>query len=524
MEVRGPDILGFLYALSNALAMRGLYVHQVRIESASGQASDLFRIAHADGTKVLEAAEQEALRRAIALIEQFTHLLPWAPDPARALRYFDQFLDRIAESGKEALDLFASPERLRDLARLLGSSAYLWEDVLRARVDRLLPVLADWRARPLRSRAEHAALLRARREHGGDARADAAEYKDEQVLLIDTKRLLDPAVTLETFSAAVGALGEALVEEALAVAIARLEREHGRPLGADGAPCPLAVLALGKFGGGEMGWASDLELLFAYGGPGRTGQSGIENGAFVEAVARDVVAFIAAPEEGLFRIDLRLRPHGNKGPLASPIESLRDYYRPGGDAAPFERQALVKLRAVAGDAALGQAVERLRDEFVWSAEPWDREASLHLRERQRRELVPPGRFNVKMSRGGLVDVEYAAQYLQVRHGRERPLLRTPRTLTALERLAAAGLLAAHDRDALEDGYLFWRSVADGLRMLRGHAGDLLLPEDGSDDYGYLARRLGYRGGRREAAAALRADVERHAGRVAAVFETLFGPR
>jgi [glutamine synthetase] adenylyltransferase / [glutamine synthetase]-adenylyl-L-tyrosine phosphorylase len=521
MEVRGPDTLGFLYALSNALAMRGLYVHQVRIEGAAGQASDLFRIAHADGTKVEDAAEQEALRRSIALIAQFTHLLPWAPDPARALRYFDQFLDRIAERGQAALDLFATPERLRDLARLLGSSAYLWEDVLRASVDRLLPVLADWRARPLRGRAEHIALLRARHERSEDPRAAVADYKDEEVLLIDAKRLLDPAVTLDAFSAAVGALGEALVEEALAVGVARLESEHGRPLGPDGAPCPVAVLALGKFGGGEMGWASDLELLVAYGGPGRTERSGIDNGAFFDAVVRELVAFIAAPEEGLFRIDLRLRPHGNKGPLASPMESLRDYYRPGGGAAPFERQALVKLRAVAGDAALGQKVERLRDDFVWSAEPWDREASLHLRERQRRELVPPGRFNVKMSRGGLVDVEYAAQYLQVRHGRERPELRTPRTLTALDHLAEAGLLEPADRNGLKDGYLFWRSVTDGLRMLRGHAGDLLLPEDGSDDYGYLARRLGYRGGRREAATALRADVERHAGRVGEIFERLF---
>src|SRR5262249_34459225 len=177
-------------------------------------------------------------------------------------------------------------------------------------------------------------------------RAAAAEYKDEQVLLIDTKRLLDPAVTLESFSAAVGALGEALVEEALAVGVARLEQQHGRPLGADGAPCPVAVLAPGKCGGGEMGWASDLELLFAYGGPGRTERSGLENGAFFEAVVREGVAFIAAPEEGLFRIDLRLRPHGNKGPLASPIESLREYYRPGGRAPPLERQALATLPAV----------------------------------------------------------------------------------------------------------------------------------------------------------------------------------
>jgi [glutamine synthetase] adenylyltransferase / [glutamine synthetase]-adenylyl-L-tyrosine phosphorylase len=521
MEVRGPDTLGFLYALSNALAMRGIYVHQVRIESVNGQAADRFLIAHADGTKIEEAAEQEALRRAIVLIKQFTHFLPWAPDPARALRYFDQFLDRLMATGPESLGLFATADGLRDLARLLGSSAFLWEDVVRTGFERLLPVLAEWRTRPLRSRAEHQAELRRRCEASDDPRSAVNEYKDEQALIIDAKRLLDPTVTLETFSWAIGELAEAFLEQALDACRARLVEQHGRPMEAGGGECPLAVCALGKFGGGEMGYASDLELLFAYGGPGQTERSGIENGVFFESLVRELNGFIAAPEEGLFRIDLRLRPHGKKGPLASPLPSLRAYYRPGGEAAPFERQALIKLRWVAGDAALVRAVERVRDDFVWSDEPWDRETSLHLRERQVRELVPVGRFNVKLSRGGLVDVEYTAQYLQILHGRECPELRTPRTLEALHRLGAAGLLSPADHEALRDGYRFWRRVADGLRMLRGHAGDLLLPEEGSDEYGFLARRLGYPGGRREAASLLRRDVETHAARVASIFDRRF---
>src|SRR6185295_12239288 len=98
--------------------------------------------------------------------------------------------------------------------------------------------------------------------------------------------------------------------------------------------------------------------------------------------------------------------------LASPLQAVREYYRPGGQAAAFERQALIKLRRVAGDDALGRAVEAQRDAFVWSDERWDRENAVHLRDRQARELVPPGRFSVKYSAGALVDVEYATQYLQ----------------------------------------------------------------------------------------------------------------
>jgi glutamate-ammonia-ligase adenylyltransferase len=247
-----------------------------------------------------------------------------------------------------------------------------------------------------------------------------------------------------------------------------------------------------------------------------------EAGPPVDEVVRRTLELLRAPEGALFHVDLRLRPHGKKGALASPLRALGDYYRPGGGAAAFERQALVKMRHVAGDEAVGREATLLRDAFVWSAEPWDREASVHLRERQAKELVPPGRFNVKMSRGGLVDAEYTVQYLQVRHGRENRDLRTVATLPALDRLLTAGILDADEHESLRAGYLFWREVADALRVVRGHAGDLLLPDEEGDEYGFLARRLGYPGGRRQAAAGLRRDVERHRARLQALYDRRFG--
>src|SRR4029453_2871911 len=182
------------------------------------------------------------------------------------------------------------------------------------------------------------------------------------------------------------------------------------------------------------------------------------------------------------------RPRRARG---APLAVLRDCYRPGGGAASFERQALIKLRRVAGDEALGAEVERVRDAFVWSEQPWDRADALHLRERQCRELVPPGRFNVKYSPGALVEVEYAVQYLQIEHGRRYPELRTPSTLEGLDRLQAAGSIDAARRDELRAAYVFWRRVADALRMVRGNARDLLLPESGSEEGRFLARRLGH---------------------------------
>jgi glutamate-ammonia-ligase adenylyltransferase len=219
---------------------------------------------------------------------------------------------------------------------------------------------------------------------------------------------------------------------------------------------------------------------------------------------------------------MRLRPHGNKGPLATPLSALGEYYKPDGGAHPFERQALIKLRRVGGDEALGCAVEEFRDSYVWGDEPWDLAAALHLRDRQVRELVEVGRFNVKYSRGALIDVEYAVQYLQLLNGRERPEVRTPSTRTALDRLRDAGILTTNEHRDLSEAYLFWRQVADALRMVRGRARDLLLPEEKSFELSFLARRLGYGGADwSEGAAELTRDVARHRDAVSTFFSGRF---
>lgn len=527
LDVRGQDAPGFLHAFANALATRGVYVHRVQIESRGSEVHDRFSVTDREGRKIEGTADQQALRLAVVLIHQFTLFLASAPDPGRALRSFDQLLDRVLAGGAsdEALALFRSPEGLRQLARLLGSSAFLWEDFLRAQFEQLRPLLEEWSSRPIPDRATLKGALRARLSGGTsheERRRRLNEYKDEEMLLIDMKHLLDPAVTLAHFSRALTDLADVVVEEALGLARARLLEKHGLPRSEDGAVCGMALFGLGKYGGGEMGYASDIELVAAYAGSGRTEKTGVENGSFFEALVPEMVGVIEARQDGIFHVDLRLRPHGGKGALASPLLALRDYYRPGGGTAPFERQALIKLRFITGDEALGREVERLRDAFVWSGEPWDREDALRLRDRQVRELVPPGRVNVKLSRGGMVEVEYAAQYLQIRHGREHAELRTPQTLTALSTLRDLGFVSAVEHDELRDAYLFWRRLADALRMVRGHARDLLLPPEDSEEFRFLARRLGYRGDDwPEGARALAADVARHRERVASFFDRRF---
>src|SRR4029077_9595210 len=142
----GQDTPAFLYALANALAMREIYVHEVRIESQGAEVRDEFAITHRDGRRIEGEPDQQALRLAVVLIKQFTHFLPAAPDPARALRSFDQLLDRVMTSEAD-FSVFRDGTALRGLAQLLGSSAFLWEDLLRRHIEQLAPLLGDWKKR-----------------------------------------------------------------------------------------------------------------------------------------------------------------------------------------------------------------------------------------------------------------------------------------------------------------------------------------------------------------------------------------
>jgi glutamate-ammonia-ligase adenylyltransferase len=499
MDAHSEDAFAFLYAFSNALSIRGIYIHKVEIRSVGREARDRFYIADSWGRKIEDGREQERLRTTVALIKQFTRFLPEAPDPAKAMRHFDQFLDKVAEERipDRMVSFFAGNEGMNLLAHLLGSSDFLWDDFLSLRFKDLLPILEDFTKTELRPGKQSLRRRLAESLSGSRTFEDKKEafnrFKDGQVFLIDVKHLLDPQVTLMDFSQALTDLAEVALDEAARICYESLAELHGEPARADGSPARFTICGLGKFGGREMGYASDLEVLFVHDGPGRTtGPKPIDNGLFFERLAQQVVEFIEAREKGVFHIDLRLRPHGKAGALATPFERLADYYSENGEAAPFERQALIKLRWVAGDEALGGLVEERRDSFTYSGAPWAWENAMHLRRRQTRELVKPGQINVKYSSGGIIDIEYAAQYLQLLCGKDRPELRVTNTLDALDRLRRLDLISEAESETLGAAYLFLRNLIDALRIVRGDASDLALPEEDSDEFKSLARRLGYR--------------------------------
>jgi glutamate-ammonia-ligase adenylyltransferase len=152
---------------------------------------------------------------------------------------------------------------------------------------------------------------------------------------------------------------------------------------------------------------------------------------------------------------------------------------------------LVRLRPIAGDPSLGEQVCALRDSFVYTGEPYDVAAMRGMRERQIRHLVKVGTFNPKYSPGGLVDIEYLVQALQMTQGAAHPSVRLTNTRETMGALAEIGVIPADDYTHLRKAHTFLRWLIDSLRMVAGNAKDLVVPDENTEEFAFLARRLRY---------------------------------
>ena len=277
VDIHADDTPGFLYSLSNALAMRNIYIYRVSIRSMAGKVHDRLFVGRHRGGKITSAEGQRELRLIVALIKQFTHFLTMAPDPVMALQHFEQFLDRLTTSlaSEDDLQWLWQEHTLKALATVLGSSDFLWEDFLRMQHAALLPVLKDMEA--MGPRLTKMALATRLQQDMQDVPADLARrkqvfntFKDRELFRIDMRHLLHPELPFGVFSEELTDLAEVILEGALHLTQDALQGRYGQPMLAAGTLCPFALFGLGKLGGREMGYASDLELLCVYGGPGTT--------------------------------------------------------------------------------------------------------------------------------------------------------------------------------------------------------------------------------------------------------------
>jgi glutamate-ammonia-ligase adenylyltransferase len=253
-----------------------------------------------------------------------------------------------------------------------------------------------------------------------------------------------------------------------------------------------AILGLGKLGGGELGYGSDLDILFIYEkeGSSRGGLTSLSHREyFCKLADRTMKILTMITKEGAaYKVDTRLRPGGQKGELVQPLSTYEAYF--SSSAEVWERQAYLKLRPVAGDLAFGDHVlNRIRPLLFRDEE--NLAAKIAAMRKRMEEERAKGGVHVKLGSGGVVDIEFIAQFLQLQYGRERPELWKPGTLQALEALAKGGYLSEEAADQLGESYRFLRRVEERLRIAAGlNTGTL--PQSKAK-LRMLARRLGYEG-------------------------------
>jgi len=315
-------------------------------------------------------------------------------------------------------------------------------------------------------------------------------FKDRHLFRIDLRHVLGHSELIGTFSEQITELAEVIVLSACEIAWQQLGEQHGFPRRPDGNLCRYTLVALGKFGGIEMGFASDIELFLVFEQECQTdGPVSVSAAMFFERLITRLTGTIEARHKGIFEIDLRMRPYGQAGSAAVSQATFERYFGVNGDAWPYERQSLVKLRCVGPDATFGDEVTRLRDRLIFTGHGFDFDALRAMREKQVRQLVRGGTINAKLSDGGLVDCEYAVQSLQLTFADQYPELRTSNTMAALRTAREAALISQAEFAAAKQAYVFLREVIDCLRMVRGNAQDLAVPQPDSPDFAQLSRRL-----------------------------------
>ncbi len=512
LQIRTEDTTGFLYEFTNALALAGINVLRMIVRSERKSVFDTLYVTDSHGHKITDETKQRQLRAAAVLIKHFTHLLPHSPNPESALLHFGEFLEQLFRKPDwiEELSKLEQSAVLDALARLLGVSDFLWEDFLRLQHENLFPVVSNIEAleqgRPRDVlEAELSAEIKAAADYD-EQKSRLNDFKDREMFRADMRHILNYVDEFGRFSQELTTVAEIVVAAALEICDARLRSRYGRPLLENGSVCPLTVCALGKCGGHELGFASDIELMFIYQGSGRTdGSEVITNAEYFQKIVELFTQTIRARQEGIFQIDLRLRPYGQAGSLAVSLDAFQHYFSADGAAWPYERQALVKLRPIAGDIEFGNSIVQLRNELVYTGDAFDASAMRAMREKQLTQLVKAGTVNAKLGPGGLVDCEYLVQGLQITHGHRSPQLRATNTRQAMAALESAGVLSIRDHDLLSEAYKFQRGLIDALRMVRGHAKDLTVPGPESEAFTFLARRLGYGAD----LSGLQADIERY---------------
>ena len=382
---------------------------------------------------------------------------------------------------------------------------------------------------PTRATMEEAmAALRARGVDMASALRTVRQLVMERLIRLDC----EARAPLGDITRAVTELAELALDHACRHAREELDSRHGAPLGPQGQPVQLWIIGMGKLGARELNVSSDIDLIYVYEHDGDTagiegGRGRISNHEYFARAVKAIYSLVGdTTEHGfVFRVDLALRPNGNSGPAAISLSALEEYLQVQGRE--WERFAWLKSRVVAPTSCIGspevQALRGVVLPFVFRRyldySVFDALRSLHRQIRDhaaKRSAGHPERANdVKLSRGGIREIEFTVQLLQVVRGGQFPELRRRPTLEALQRLAQAGLMPQETADAMARAYVFLRQVEHRIQYLDDQQTHVLPTRD--DDLAWIASTMGY-----PDCCAFLHELDAHRELVAQEFDTLLG--
>lgn len=440
-------------------------------------------------------------------------------DPDLALHHLESFLAaqgsweafqalvRIdASSVKVLIAVFANSEYL---SRLLVSRPHFLPGMLEARKRTGQGTLASY-ARDLNDQLEGLPEL-------ADKLDCIRRFKHQEEIRIGMADLLTGA-GLRPVSRDLSRLAEVCLGAALRLAAEETGKRYGAPRSTEG----LAVIAAGKLGGRELTYGSDLDVFFVYKGDRAAPAGGMSAFERFSKIAEKTLSYLSTmTREGyVFRVDTRLRPTGSKGPLVQSLEACRNYY--ASEAETWELQALLRARFAAGDRAVGTGFCTLvRDAVFREYDPIVLASRIRaMRKRMEDELgdESAAQYNIKQGRGGIVDVEFLVQYLQLLHGGRSPGLRVPGACNALQALRREKVLPLDDYQRLRRGYTFLRTLESRMRIIANQTASALKRDPAAVQS--LARRMGYSDAASPAGAQLLADYEAVRNDIRTIFDRL----
>ncbi|WP_131787069.1 bifunctional [glutamine synthetase] adenylyltransferase/[glutamine synthetase]-adenylyl-L-tyrosine phosphorylase [Protofrankia symbiont of Coriaria ruscifolia] len=505
-------------------AVARLSAEEVRLTPAEAR-DRLAALGFADTARALrhiEALTNGVSRTATIQRRLLPAMLHWfadAADPDAGLLAYRQVSEALGHTPWYLRLLRDESGAAERLSRLLAASTYVADLMQRAPESvRLLRTTGDLQPSG-REQLVRALIAIARRNPVREqavVRARAVRRVELiRVACADLLGLLDVAAVGRALSDA----ATATIEAALFIAQRRFEQEAGRPV-----PARIAVIAMGRLGGGELSYGSDADVVFVH-EPAEESTNSAVTDSEVSDAARMVVAellrLLALPAGGdpPLILDAQLRPEGRTGPMTRTLASYAAYFNRWSQG--WEAQALLRARPVAGDAALGERfcswVDKIR--YPSSLRPGVVAEVVRLRGRMEAERIPAGvdhTLHLKLGPGGLADVEWAVQVLQLRHAHRVPALRTTSTLAGLRAAAATGLLDPGEAATLTQAWTMASRIRNAIMLARGRPGDVLPRQPRA--LAQVAGAVGYPADRTDA---LVSDYRRVGAHARAVVEAVF---